>query len=339
MISQMPEKLVDEISLVYFNARKVYQEDQSLSTFYSNIRNLHINYSFREVEEHIAKYGTRGFIIMGDGDKALYNYLVLVDGQYNVVGVFSGDGSFSFTDAQKLKEEELVYLTLEKNYAAVINKEDIVKYENVLSRIEDRNKFVVQDHVVGRCGVQYFDYFTPRKKEVFIDGGSLDGSTTDAFINWCGGEYEYVYAFEPNPKMVETCREHFAGYEKVNFVDCALWKEQTVLSFDNSSSKWDAHVSQMGNTTVHANTIDNIVGMNHVTLIKLDVEGSEMEALQGAKMCIQRDVPRLAISIYHKPKDMEEIGTFLLALVPDYMFSIRHYHSDAIESILYAFKE
>ena len=105
MISQIPEKLVDEISLVYFNARKVYQEDQRLSTFYSNIRNLHMNYSFREVEEHIAKYGTRGFIIMGDGDKALYNYLVLVDGQYNVVGVFSGNGSFSFTDAHSISNQ------------------------------------------------------------------------------------------------------------------------------------------------------------------------------------------------------------------------------------------
>lgn len=336
---QIGERFVDETSLTYFHARKVYQEDDRLSTFYSNIRSLNIQYSFREIEEHIAQYDTEGWIILGDDDKALYNYLVLSDSQYQVIGVFSESDIFSSVNTLRMNEEDVIKTVKRNNYAVVIMEKDLTKYENLLSQIENHNKYVVQDHIVGRCGLQYFDYFSPKDKEVFIDGGSLDGRTLDEFVRWCKGEYECAYAFEPNPKMIEICKKHFGGNNKVIFSECALWKEQTNLAFDNRNAKWDAHVSATGNVIVLGNSIDNILGERSVTFIKLDVEGSEMEALQGARFCIQKHVPRMAISIYHKPEDMEEICEFLLKIVPDYKFAVRHYHSDAIETILYVFKE
>lgn len=333
------EKMVDEISLIYFNARKVYQRNQRLSTFYSNIRKLPVTYSFREIEEHIAKYGTKEWVIIGNDDSALYNYLVLSDSTYNITGVFPGDGMFTAVNVQKIDRDQLLDWSVGENCAVVVCEKDIVKYADLLVGLNNSNKFVVQNHVVGRCGIQYFDYFTASDVEVFVDGGSLDGKTTDSFIEWCEGRYECVYAFEPNPQMVEICRTHFCENEKVHFYDYALWNEKANLSFDNSGSKWDAHISQEGTIQVMADTIDNVIGDKLITFIKLDVEGSELETLQGAKRCIQKNIPKLAISIYHKLEDMEKICMFLLDLVPEYKFAIRHYHSDAIETILYAFKE
>ena len=335
----MVGRLVDEASLIYFNARKIYQKDNRLSTFYMNIRNLNIHYSFREIEEHVSKYGTEGWIVLGNDDNALYNYLVLNDSQYHVAGIFSESDVFSSINTSRMDEENLINTVRRNNYAVVIMEKDLAKYEKLLSQLGNNHKFVVQDHIVGRCGLQYFDYFLPNDKEVFIDGGSLDGRTLDQFVRWCKGEYECAYAFEPNPKMIESCKKHFCENEKVIFSDCALWNEQKSLVFDNRNAKWDAHVSKTGNVIVRGNSIDNMIGDNRVTFIKLDVEGSEMEALKGAQSCIQRHVPRMAISIYHKPEDMEEICKFILKIVPDYKFAIRHYHSDAIETILYVFKE
>ena len=69
-----------------------------------------------------------------------------------------------------------------------------------------------------------------------------------------------------------------------------------------------------------------------IGLIKLDIEGFELEAVRGAEMTIQRDRPILLISIYHTVKDFFGVKAVLEELVPDYRFSIRHL--DANEMLL-----
>ena len=68
----------------------------------------------------------------------------------------------------------------------------------------------------------------------------------------------------------------------------------------------------------------------------MDVEGSELKALKGAKNIITQQKPRLAISIYHKPLDVFEIPDYILSLVPEYKMYIRQYASDFTETVLYA---
>ena len=74
-----------------------------------------------------------------------------------------------------------------------------------------------------------------------------------------------------------------------------------------------------------------------MTFIKLDVEGSELEVLMGAAETIKRDHPRMAISVYHKTNDLFNVAHYLLSLMDNCNFAIRHYHSDHIETILYVF--
>ena len=73
-----------------------------------------------------------------------------------------------------------------------------------------------------------------------------------------------------------------------------------------------------------------------ITMIKMDIEGSELEALKGAKKTIQRDKPKLAICIYHKPEDMADIPLYIKELVPEYKLYIRHHSNFATETVLYA---
>jgi len=68
----------------------------------------------------------------------------------------------------------------------------------------------------------------------------------------------------------------------------------------------------------------------------MDVEGAEREALKGSEETIRKHRPRLAISIYHKPDDILKIPEYLLDLIPDYQFAIRHYSSNQTETVLYA---
>ena len=61
-----------------------------------------------------------------------------------------------------------------------------------------------------------------------------------------------------------------------------------------------------------------------------------MAALRGAQRLIRTWRPRLAISIYHKPFDVLEVPDYLLSLVPEYRFRIRHYGAGLFETVLYA---
>ena len=58
-------------------------------------------------------------------------------------------------------------------------------------------------------------------------------------------------------------------------------------------------------------------------LIKLDIEGSELEAIKAAKETIRKFNPILLISLYHHPKDFFEVKPLVETINPDYTFRIR----------------
>ena len=88
---------------------------------------------------------------------------------------------------------------------------------------------------------------------------------------------------------------------------------------------------------VNGERIDDIVNAEGATFIKLDVEGAEIEALQGASETIQKCHPKLAICIYHKSTDILDLGKYILSLNPEYKMAIRHYTLTNCETVLYAF--
>ena len=73
-----------------------------------------------------------------------------------------------------------------------------------------------------------------------------------------------------------------------------------------------------------------------VTFIKMDIEGSEYNALLGARETIVKDRPKLAVSIYHKKEDIWTLPSLILEMVPDYKLFFGHYSIAAAETVLYA---
>lgn len=331
------KRLVDEKSRIYFDARHNYIKDRRLSTFYKNIRHVGEKYKLREVEEFAEVNSISSWVVWGTDDYALYNYMLLKDCGYDVLGVAAATTPL----VNELKQvfistDSLIPILSNRESGLVVNKRDLSQLPDDISR---RDNILIQfSHIVGRNGWQYFDYFSPDEMESFVDAGSLNGTTTIEFIKWCNGKYENVYAFEPNPIMTECCQTNLAGCgENIIFFKKALWNEECILKFDNSSSKWDAHIDTQGTIYVKADSIDHLLAKKRITFIKFDIEGSEKEALHGAEKCIIKNKPRMAISVYHNEYDLFEIIEYLSRLIPEYKFAIRHYHSDCIETILYVY--
>ena len=85
-------------------------------------------------------------------------------------------------------------------------------------------------------------------------------------------------------------------------------------------------------------TIDDFVAeqlLQKVDLIKMDIEGAERLALQGAVQTIQRWKPKLAIPIYHREDDYLIISELISKILPSYKMYMAHHSPHFSETVLY----
>jgi len=94
---------------------------------------------------------------------------------------------------------------------------------------------------------------------------------------------------------------------------------------------------------VSSMSIDWFVDENRlekVDFIKMDIEGSEQNALKGAINTLKRFKPQLAISIYHNfADDFASIANMLDELNLGYRFFLGHFSIHHEETVLFASNE
>ena len=186
---------------------------------------------------------------------------------------------------------------------------------------------------------QYFgpDFMMYEDEEVFLDVGSCNLRDSIYLRDHCR-HVKKVYAFEPDLENYKVCERNKETYQfpEVELLPFGAWSEDTTLHFSAVGSGTSC-VNDNGEISVSVRAIDHVIPEEEqVTFIKMDIEGSELEALKGARHTIQRCKPKLAISLYHKPEDMTEIPLYIQSLVPEYKFYVRHHSNCYTETVFYA---
>lgn len=188
-------------------------------------------------------------------------------------------------------------------------------------------------------GIQYFDtnIISNHSRGVFIDGGCFDLGDSIQFLSLYPNA-EKVYAFEPDKENYEDCLKklkYVQGGNKIEIINKGLYDSEGEQHFicDGDSS----HISDGSIETIETVSIDNFMkNREKVSFIKMDIEGAEMNALEGARETIIRDKPDLAICIYHKNSDILDILQQILDIYPHYRLYIRHYSEFRWETVVYA---
>lgn len=190
---------------------------------------------------------------------------------------------------------------------------------------------------------QYFgpEFMKFEDKEVFIDAGCYDLGSSLTLARHCGSVKSY--AFEPDPGCYQRCLEinsklPESRLSEVKILPYATWSKEDTLRFSRREALGGSHIGAgIDALDVPAMPIDKVIDPGErITMIKMDVEGAELESLKGARQTIMRDKPKLAICIYHKLEDMWEIPLYIKELVPEYRFYIRHHSIGILETVLYA---
>lgn len=82
--------------------------------------------------------------------------------------------------------------------------------------------------------------------------------------------------------------------------------------------------------------VEDGLGKDRVTCIKMNIEGAELDALSGARRGIAEWAPKLAISAYHWPSEPWRVPALVRDLRPDYRLYLRQHHGGVIETVVYA---
>lgn len=189
------------------------------------------------------------------------------------------------------------------------------------------------------CKTQYFsnEYYPITKDEVLFDCGAFDGDSIKKFEFFSKGEYKKIVAFEPDTINFNKLK---LSIDKNN-IECyntavGAYNGFVSFSLQGNSSSLICEECGLNDAKVKICKLDNFIE-ERPTLIKMDIEGAELECLKGAQEIIKSLKPKLAVCIYHKPLDFYEIPIFLKSLVPEYKFKIRHHAPTINETVLYAY--
>lgn len=185
----------------------------------------------------------------------------------------------------------------------------------------------------------YFDtdIFGGFNKEVFVDCGGYIGDTALEFIS-IDPNYNKVYVFEAEDNSYQKCCEnlqYFIEEGKVKVLKNAVYSEECIISFDNKTMSGDSSIDESGETSVNAIKLDDICKDN-VSFIKMDIEGSEKQAIMGARNIIEKLTPKMCVCIYHLEDDFWKIPELIKSINSSYLFEIRHHSNEVYsETVLY----
>lgn len=189
----------------------------------------------------------------------------------------------------------------------------------------------VYANIYNPKSVQYFEDFT-QYTETFVDGGAYDGQNTADYIARFP-DYKKVYLFEPDSESIKLAKENLSEYTKIEYLEYGISDKSKTLRFD-SRHDFGSIISETGNSEIKCIRLDDIVKEERA-YIKLDIEGAELDAINGAERLISNGSP-LAVCVYHKPEDIRVIPARIKELYPGYKFKLRHYSSCIFETVLYA---
>ncbi len=151
---------------------------------------------------------------------------------------------------------------------------------------------------------------------VMVDGGAHDGQMAKRFVDRFPGLQ--VHAFEPNADLFPRLQQNLAAIPGSQYQLALSSESQTLKMFindspmtssvlprnDNSERYFDAVTRIKEVRELQATSLDDWFdrsGLDRVDIIKLDLQGFELEALKGAKRLLERGVACIYLEVNYVP--------------------------------------
>ena len=224
----------------------------------------------------------------------------------------------------------------QQEWASFIEKSNRVQHvedDYILDRIET---FILE-------GYNYRDICCAQKDDYVIDCGAYTGNTSLYFsdrVGSCGK----VFSFEAMPSTYNKLKQNIEKLNRKNIYiyNNAVSNEEKKLIFTETATPASRQITSGKGIEVQALSIDDFVRKNnigHVDFIKMDVEGAELDVLNGCEETCKKFSPILAVCLYHKRDDFITLPAKILQIDPRYRFYLKHNSITFSETVLFAIKQ
>ena len=175
-----------------------------------------------------------------------------------------------------------------------------------------------------------------------VDCGAYDGDSLQDLVS-CAETVDAYVGFEPLYSLFTKLKDRLEALkDKIGtgiLIPAALGNSFEMVPFNMTNDLLGSAVSRDGNSSVMMVKLDDVLPGFAPTFIKMDIEGSEFDALMGAKNIIEKNRPALAISVYHFVDHFWEIPSLIRSWNLRYKFYLRHYCDDWIDTVFFAVPE
>ena len=170
-----------------------------------------------------------------------------------------------------------------------------------------------------------------------VDCGAFTGVAIHKLMS-AGYALDTVVAFEPDMASFATLASRSFPASRTLCLPLGTWSSTTQLRFASDGSMGSA-LSESGEVTIQCVAIDDVLHGEPINLVKLDVEGAEIETLKGMERIIRDQRPNLLLSAYHTPGHLFEIADVVAGWDLGYRFHLRVHEYNTFGVVLYCFRD
>ena len=183
------------------------------------------------------------------------------------------------------------------------------------------------------------DLVAVAEDEVFVDCGAFDGDTLASFLEERGAAFGRFIAFEADPANFRKLGVAVgtlppALQEKICVYSLAVGARREKVRF--AAMGTESSFVGRGSLEIDCAPLDAILTDLSPTWIKMDIEGSELDALSGARGIIAKRSPVLAVCVYHQQDHVWRIPLLMRELSSDYHFFLRPHLAESWDLVCYA---
>lgn len=238
----------------------------------------------------------------------------------------AGDGLFDLKFANEHKSE------LQTVYKLLADEQSRKVFENVIRyKLGGDLKYLRE---IETPSEEKFDLLNIGVEEIYVDLGAYDGDTVVEFLNETSLQFKKIYAMEPDSRNYRKMKRrlYMIGSALLECYNVGAWNEDTSVIFSLRNGRGSHAVPEDGKPLnparfreVKMMKTDTMLQGGAATYIKIDVEGSEANALNGAAETISAFKPKLNVALYHRNEDMFELPLLVHKLNKKYKFYMRHH--------------